>query len=249
MRQGLCYDISLKPFRGGRKIAIIDDADYLNQEGANSLLKTLEEPPPDSVIILIGTSEQRQLPTIRSRCQIVRFLPLSDQLVAELLKAEPDITAEQIAAAASRAGGSLSRARQLLDVDMAEVQELLLAQLSQPDFDSVALAKSLVSFVEAAGKETPVRRERLRQLLLLATDFYREVMRQSAHIPQASDDAVSRQAAATERHWRCDGPSAAACLERCLTAIGQVDANANLATLVPAWIDDLAQLTHRACQQ
>jgi hypothetical protein len=76
LREGLCHDIALKPFRGGRKVAIIDDADCLNQEGANCLLKTLEEPPPRSVLMLIGTSEQRQLPTIRSRCQIVRFLPL-----------------------------------------------------------------------------------------------------------------------------------------------------------------------------
>jgi DNA polymerase-3 subunit delta' len=42
----------MKPFMGGRKVAIIDDADYLNAEGANSLLKTLEEPPPRSVLIL-----------------------------------------------------------------------------------------------------------------------------------------------------------------------------------------------------
>ena len=46
MQEGLCHDISLKPFMGGRRVAIIDDADYLNEEGANSLLKTLEEPPP-----------------------------------------------------------------------------------------------------------------------------------------------------------------------------------------------------------
>ena len=54
-------------------IAIIDDADYLFNEAANCLLKTLEEPPPRSVLILLSTSEQRQLPTIRSRCQVVRF--------------------------------------------------------------------------------------------------------------------------------------------------------------------------------
>ncbi len=73
MREGLCHAIALKPFMGGRRIAIIDDADYLNEEGANSLLKTLEEPPPRSVLILIATSLERQLPTIRSRCQTVRF--------------------------------------------------------------------------------------------------------------------------------------------------------------------------------
>ena len=61
MSEGLCHDISLKPHYGGRKIAIIDDADFLNQEGANCLLKTLEEPPPKSLLILIGTSEQRAI--------------------------------------------------------------------------------------------------------------------------------------------------------------------------------------------
>src|SRR5436190_10788235 len=56
MREGLCHAISLKPFMGGRKVAIIDDADYLSEEAASCLLKTLEEPPPRSVLILIGTS-------------------------------------------------------------------------------------------------------------------------------------------------------------------------------------------------
>ncbi len=67
---------------------MIDDADYLNAEGANALLKTLEEPPPRSVLILIGTSPAKQLPTIRSRCQLIRFRPLPIETVAELLVVE-----------------------------------------------------------------------------------------------------------------------------------------------------------------
>ena len=59
MRQGLCHDIALKPFMGGRRVAILNDADYLNAEGANSLLKTLEEPPPRSVLILIALAPAR----------------------------------------------------------------------------------------------------------------------------------------------------------------------------------------------
>lgn len=86
-REGLCHNLALKPFRGGRRIAIIDDADCLNQEGANCLLKTLEEPPARSVIILISASEQKQLPTIRSRCQVVRFRPLANDVIATLLMA------------------------------------------------------------------------------------------------------------------------------------------------------------------
>ena len=66
-QDGLCHRIALRPFLGGRKVAIIDDADRFSQESANCLLKTLEEPPPRSLVILIGTSPSKQLPTIRSR--------------------------------------------------------------------------------------------------------------------------------------------------------------------------------------
>ncbi len=62
MRAGLCHDISMRPYSGRRKIAIMDDADFLNVEGANSLLKTLEEPPPDSLLILVA-------PTFKASCQ------------------------------------------------------------------------------------------------------------------------------------------------------------------------------------
>ena len=73
----LSRDLSHKPARGHGKIAIVDDADYLTDPttpaAANAFLKTLEEPPPRSVLILIGTDSDLQLPTIISRCQIVRF--------------------------------------------------------------------------------------------------------------------------------------------------------------------------------
>ena len=85
MQEGLCRDISLRPFMGGRKIAIIDDADYFNRECANCLLKTLEEPPPKSIMILVGTTPARQLPTIRSRCRVIRFLPLAPESVAKVM--------------------------------------------------------------------------------------------------------------------------------------------------------------------
>ena len=78
----LCEHFALKPARGIRKIAILDDADDLNEEAANAFLKTLEEPPPGAVLILIGTSVEVQLQTIVSRCQVVRFDPLPAEDVA-----------------------------------------------------------------------------------------------------------------------------------------------------------------------
>src|SRR5260370_953964 len=74
----LCQGFGLKSARGRGRIAILDDADDLNDASANCFLKTLEEPPPRSLLLLIGTSADRQLPTIRSRCQIVTFAPLKN---------------------------------------------------------------------------------------------------------------------------------------------------------------------------
>src|SRR5262245_21693826 len=86
----LSRHLSLKPVRGRGKVAIVDDADDLddpitNNAAANAFLKTLEEPPPGSIILLVGTSAERQLPTIRSRCQVVRFAPLPPDVVTQLL--------------------------------------------------------------------------------------------------------------------------------------------------------------------
>ncbi len=242
MREGLCHDISLKPFRGGRKIAIIDDADYLNQEGANCLLKTLEEPPPKSVLILIGTSEQRQLPTIRSRCQVVRFAPLTPTQIAELL-AQREWAAEQtdLESIAIRAGGSLERAAELCDPELQESRNALLQYLAQPDFDSVALAKLVNSCVEAAGKDAPPRRARLRQLVLEATDFYRGLVRRAVGVDSTTDAVTDALLTTALPYWRGRAEVAARCLDRCLTAIGEIEANANVATLIHTWIDDLAQ--------
>src|SRR3989344_6214664 len=65
--------LGLSPIASKTKVAIIDDADELSEDSQNALLKTLEEPLPDSILILISGDEQRLLPTIVSRAQIVRF--------------------------------------------------------------------------------------------------------------------------------------------------------------------------------
>ncbi|MGI9429228.1 MAG: ATP-binding protein, partial [Bythopirellula sp.] len=96
---GLCHNISLRPQMSRRRVAIIDDADYFTTESANCLLKTLEEPPPGAAIILIGTSRGRQLPTILSRTQTVRFSPLSAAILREL------ILEQQLASTESEADG------------------------------------------------------------------------------------------------------------------------------------------------
>ncbi len=241
MQEGLLARIALRPTRGRRKVAIIDDADLLNQESANCLLKTLEEPPLGSVLILIGTSEQKQLPTIRSRCQIVRFQPLPTETVARLL-VEKGIVADAFEAErlAALSGGGLSQAMALADPELMEFRRHLLSHLGRPGWNSVALAKSISAFVDDAGKDAPPRRERLRRVIGFCADFYRQLMIQLSGGEPTGDPYLREAVASAAATWPGDATSAADRLERCLDALAHVDANVHLVTTTEAWIDHLA---------
>ncbi len=225
-QEGLCYNISRRPQMGRRRVAIIDDADHFNQASANCLLKTLEEPPAGTVMILLGTSRGRQLPTILSRTQTVRFSALSDDIVRQLL------LEKQIAADAAQADqlvlaceGSLSKAATLVDPELWEMQQRLLPQLAPGRLDSVRLAAELIAFVNKAGKEASARRGRLRSLLQMVANHFRQELR---HGPTNYDPTNQETALAV--------------LDRSLEAEIQLDRNANQATLLECWLDDLASI-------
>jgi DNA polymerase-3 subunit delta' len=244
MREGLCHNIALKPFRGGRKVAVIDDADFLNEEGANCLLKTLEEPPPKSVVVLIGTSEQKQLPTIRSRCQIIRFGALSEETVADLLVKQGLVGDRATAASlAALSGGSLQRALEMADEPLDDFRHMLLLELSRPTWDSVRLSKAAGQFVDEAGSEAPPRRVRMNQLVGFAADFYRQLMRSLVGLSIEGDEALQQAVRTAHEGWPGNAEAAAACLERCLDAQAQIQANANQANLLDCWLDDLSAIT------
>lgn len=99
-----------------RKVFIVDEAHLLAREGANSMLKTLEEPPPGVVIILITDRESHLLPTIRSRCQRMAFVPLRDAEMAEWLgRAGVDARSGEGRWVASFCDGSPGRAQRALE--------------------------------------------------------------------------------------------------------------------------------------
>ncbi len=188
MREGLCCDVGVKPFMGGRRIAILDDADALNEEGANCLLKTLEEPPPASVMILIGTSASRQLPTIRSRCQIIRFAPLTPSLVEQILRSSAEVAAyckkcgfslteSDFHRLATHSGGSVRRALELADPALWTFRGRLLELLTAQPFDSVTTATMMMNFVEDGTKDASVKRGRVRFVLGTAIAVYQQWIR------------------------------------------------------------------------
>jgi len=83
--RGLEEALSYKPFEGTYKIAIIDNAENMNQEAANAFLKTLESPPSQSILILVSSRPDMLLPTIISRCQRINFNPLPLHVMGALL--------------------------------------------------------------------------------------------------------------------------------------------------------------------
>jgi len=246
-QEGLCHDIALRPSRGKRRVAIVDDADLLGEEAANCLLKTLEEPPPGSVLILIGTSPERQLPTIRSRCQIMRFRPLAVEEAAGLIAVELGINDPvEALRLAEHAGGSMQRAAQLRNDELWSFRQRFLADLADLPAGSVPLSTRIVAFVEEAGKEAVERRVRLRLVIEFAVDFYLALMRQqSGLVREAATDAPLQEAVERALGQTDDWTDerAADCLERSLQALSHVDRNAHLTTLTECWIDDLAQWT------
>ncbi len=251
-QEGLCHAIGLKPFRGGRKIAIIDDADYLNQEGANSLLKTLEEPPPMSLLILIGTSEQRQLSTIVSRSQIVRFDPLSQSQVLEILNSKSIIEHEDIPLndLANASGGSLSTAVLLSDSDCFAFRQRLFQQLATKDPGQNEFAKTIIDFAESAGKENSLRRDRLILAADFAITFYRQWILTITQA-QVDPDRVDPYLVTLTQETFGDSPEdvnqtldqIARCIERCSDMQRQVRSNAGFANIVESWVRELGWIS------
>ncbi len=89
--RGLISALSLKSSNGGRKVALIESAETMNRNAENALLKTLEEPAPDTVALLITSKPTGLLPTTVSRCRTVRFVPLQPQKLAVLLEKHADL--------------------------------------------------------------------------------------------------------------------------------------------------------------
>jgi len=119
---------TLRPYEGRTPVWILDPADLMQEPAANALLKTLEEPAGASLFVLVAASPSALLPTILSRCQVVRFDPLGEAHLREIL-AHHGRTPEDTAAAAALSGGSAERAL-ALDVGEARgARDRLVAQV------------------------------------------------------------------------------------------------------------------------
>lgn len=243
MQVGLCHDIGLKPFSGSRKVAIIDDADALNVESANALLKTLEEPPQGSILILISSSQHRQLSTIVSRSQVVRFDPLENGEVLAILETIPDLEADiSLEALAAASGGSIAKAVAMTDSSVREFRQSLLEQLGSLDPGSNEFAKSTVSFIDDAGKDSASKRVRAGMVGDFTIEFYRNLMLALAGHPVECDEELVSSINKATSNWTTSEETAGRAIHRTMDFQRHIAANANSANAIQCWYSDLGKL-------
>ena len=240
MREGLCHDLGLKPFSAARRIAVIDDAQLLNEESANCLLKTLEEPPPGAMIVLISIDEDQVLSTIRSRCQTIRFRPLDVEHVAEILLREGSISdvaeAHRIAA---ESAGSMRQAQTIASPEYRQFQQNFCARLAESTCDNQALVEMVAGFIDSGGRDAPARRDRARQVVGMAVEFFRQVLRSGSGLEPAEGYDQDFPTALV------DAETLVRCAERCIETLEQIDSFVHQSAWLECWLDDLTRIRAR----
>ena len=156
--RALRHDLHMRPFEADRRVYLVLDAERMNEDAADALLKDLEEPPPYAVIVLVASELGPLPPTILSRCQLVPFRRLSERAVREwITERAPERSEDEIRALSRASAGRLDRARRLLDSAAADRRETLIAAARSayldPDFEPGEAAAALLAISDAHGQE------------------------------------------------------------------------------------------------
>ncbi len=138
-------DIGLRPYEGRKKVYILDSADSMTQEAQNALLKTLEEPPSESVLILIVENINAIFPTIQSRAKRVRFFPLLPEIIKKILIDSYKLDRDKAEVLSRISSGELGKALKYNDEDFFEKRKRIIDGLKDGallDSDLDGLSKS-----------------------------------------------------------------------------------------------------------
>ena len=141
----MSQEAQYRPFEGRRRVYIIDNAERLREEAANSILKTLEEPPESSLILLVTSKPYALLETIRSRCQMLSFAPLTSKELEAYLKANFKRPIEETRMLARLARGSIGRT---LEIDLGVYREKRATMLDL--IEALAITRDTVKLLGAA---------------------------------------------------------------------------------------------------
>ncbi|MCC6574119.1 MAG: DNA polymerase III subunit delta' [Planctomycetes bacterium] len=171
----ICEQASLTRLEPGQRVFIIDDADRFNESSANAFLKTLEEPPPQLTFVLLAGNAAQMLPTIISRCQTVRFSPLSAAELNQITRDWPALAEvdgrELLLRAAQGSAGKLER---LLDSGALELAQNFIGSLKADPFKASEQLASALAKGLPADAAAELSRERLRDVLGIVAGLMRD---------------------------------------------------------------------------
>ncbi|MFN3477301.1 MAG: ATP-binding protein [Candidatus Methylomirabilales bacterium] len=165
----LLTEVALKPYEGRRKVFILEKADRVTEEGENALLKTLEEPAGETLLILVTSNLSALLPTIISRCQEVRFPPLPPGPLAAFLEKKRGFPPERARLLAYFSGGSVGLALKMDDAALLEERDRIL----EGAFEAIKRGgAAILDFAESWAKD----REGLDGALGHLLSFIRDIL-------------------------------------------------------------------------
>lgn len=216
----LIYNVSLKPVESQRRVAIVLNFEAAQAAAANALLKTLEEPPDDTVLILTAEREEQLLPTITSRCERLLLRPLPVRLVKQALVTRWQRPDDEATLLAHLSGGRLGWA-----VNMAQDPDALARRQNYLTELNDLLSQTRVAQFAYAEKLAEDR-EKLAEALELWQSWWRDVLLQASGStsPLVNIDCLDQTAAAARRYTVED---VTAMLQAVRQARQQLDQNAN----------------------
>lgn len=224
--------LSLTPLMAGRKVGIVDGAHEVNEHGQNALLKTLEEPPGRTVLILTASAPSLLLPTVRSRCRQVRLDPLPAALVRRIIEAHGTEPGEA-EVLASLADGSPGRALALAGPDEQQARRTVLEILpGLRALDAAEISKRALELARGAGDAG----------LAVMLAWYRDVLGAALLGPDAPLRLPTHAADVRAAAGRADAVTVLRQLEAVCDTIRDIERNANRTLAIETLLLWLRQL-------
>ncbi len=180
--RALKHQLTFAPLEAKTRVVILEDIHTMRKEAANSLLKTLEEPAPNNLLILTADQAGTVLPTILSRCQIIPFGSLDYNDIAQVLMHQNDVEESQALALASVAEGSIGRAKFLWQENLLAFRREVVEQLLLGEHDKAETIAQIFRFSEKAA----ALKENTTEFLALLRLWYRDLVLITAGAPESS---------------------------------------------------------------
>ena len=169
--------LSLKSYEGGYKVMLIWMAEKMNQTCANKLLKLIEEPPNKTIFILIAEDEEQIINTIKSRCQILHFPPLSEKVIKERLIKQYGLEDSVATKIAHQSNGNYNKACDLIYQDSEDLQfEEWFVFWIRSAFKAKGNKGAIHDLIKWSEDISKTGRETQKQFLLFCLDFFRQAL-------------------------------------------------------------------------